>query len=92
MESHESSSSPGSANGPPVRLPCEPDEIARDELEQLRAMSLQERGQLLAIACRAAARLDRSRAEAGLSPPAEDPWPKSTWDFLRMQASRHAGT
>ena len=72
------------------RVPCEPEEIERDELERLRGMSLADRGRLLAMACRAAARLDRSRAAAGLPPPAEEPWPKSTWEFLRNQARQHA--
>jgi hypothetical protein len=71
-------------------VPCEPEEIEREELQRLRAMSLQQRGRLLAIACRTAARLDRSRAAAGLSPPVEEPWPESTWEFLRKHARRHA--
>ncbi|MFW5692801.1 MAG: hypothetical protein ACOCWL_01160 [Thermoguttaceae bacterium] len=79
-----------SVDGPHCRVPCEPEEVERDELERLRGMSLDERGRLLAMVCRAAARLDRSRAAAGLPPPAEDPWPESTWKFLRNQARQHA--
>ena len=79
-----------SAGGPHGRIPCEPEEIERDEVERLRGMSLEERGRLLAMVCRAAARLDRSRAAAGLPPPAEEPWPESTWNFLRNQARQHA--
>ncbi|MFQ5733935.1 MAG: hypothetical protein ACE5KM_18510 [Planctomycetaceae bacterium] len=54
----------------------------------LRSMSFAERGRLLAVACRAAVRLDRSRRQAGLPPPAADPWPESTWEFLKQQAAR----
>ena len=92
MSSHRStprdvgSSSAGQAS----RVPCEPDEIDRDELERLRSLSSEERGRQLAMACRAAVRLDRSRAAAGLPPPVEEPWPESTWEFLRKHARRHA--
>ncbi len=81
-----------STAGRPIRIPCEPAEVEKDEVAQLQAASLEERGRLLAMACRAAARLDRSRAEAGLPRPAEEPWPESTWDFLRAEASRHGET
>lgn len=72
------------------RLPLEPEEIQREELEAFRKMSAAERGRLLAMACRAAARLDRSRREAGLPSPVAEAWPECTWEFLRKCARRHA--
>lgn len=70
-------------------IPHEPPELAEEELEAFRALSFAERGRLLAIACRAAVRLDRSRRKAGLPEPAPDPWPQSTWEFLKQQTARH---
>ena len=76
-----------------ARVPREPEEIALQEIEEFRRLSFAERGRLLAIACRAAARLDRSRREAGLPAPVPEPWPESTWEFLRQQTARyHART
>lgn|GEM_PF-1456511 len=75
--------------GFPARLPHEPEEIARDEIEAFRRMSFAERGRLLAIACRTAAKLDRSRRAAGLPEPVPEPWPESTWEFLKRQTALH---
>ena len=71
----------------PSRIPSEPSELERDEVEQFRRLSLAERGRLLAIACRSAARLDRSRQNADLPAPVPEPWPESTWEFLSNHAS-----
>lgn len=69
-------------------LPHEPDEIASEELQAFRQATPAERGRLLALACRSAARLNRSRREAGLPGPVAEPWPQSTWEFLKQQAAR----
>jgi hypothetical protein len=68
------------------RIPCEPDEVVEAESRALRALSLKERGRLVAIACRTAARLDRCRRNAGFPEPILEPWPQSTWDYLHRQA------
>lgn len=75
-----------------TQIPHEPEEIAQREIEEFRQMSFAERGRRLAIACRSAARLDRSRQMAGLPNPAPDPWPESTWEYLKQQAARYART
>jgi hypothetical protein len=80
---------PTGVDNPTSRLPHEPAEIAQQELEAFRRMSFAERGRLLAIACRAGARLDRSRREAGLPEPVPEPWPESTWVFLKRQTAIH---
>lgn len=70
-----------------MKLPVEPAAVASDEIESLRAMSLAERGRLVAIACRSASRLAQSRKRAGFAEPQPEPWPQSTWDFLRSHAA-----
>ncbi len=74
-----------------IRLPTEPPELQQAEIAAFRAMTLTERGHLLALACRAAARLNRSRIAAGLPEPQPEPWPESTWRFLAEQTA-HART
>jgi hypothetical protein len=81
-------SGPGSERASP--LSHEPGEIEARELQAFRQASPAERGRLLAVACRSAARLDRSRRRAGLPDPVPEPWPESTWEFLKQQAARHA--
>lgn len=61
--------------------------LLQAELNAFRASTLAQRGHLLAIACRAAARLQRCRLQAGLPDPGPDPWPPSTWEFLKKHAS-----
>lgn len=85
----ETQQSPHADSNAGSRRPREPDEIAREELEAFRQSSPTERGRMLAIACRSAARLDRSRREAGLPAPVAEPWPQSTWEFLTQQAARY---
>jgi hypothetical protein len=58
------------------------------EIARLRAMSMRERSQLIESACEAAAVVYRSRLAAGLPDVAPDPWPASTWEFLRKHAAR----
>ncbi|HEX3600500.1 MAG TPA: hypothetical protein VHU84_10185 [Lacipirellulaceae bacterium] len=52
--------------------------------------SLDERSHNLALACRAAAAIARDRRRAGLPDPKPEPWPDSTWEFLRTHARQRA--
>lgn len=90
MSEFENSPRDGLSPGADVRsLPHEPEEIARQEIQFFRQASTAERGRMVARACRAAARLDRSRRLAGLLAAVAEPWPESTWEFLKQQAARH---
>jgi len=60
----------------------------RQALARLRALTMDERGQLIEAACEAAAIIHRSRLAAGLADVEPAPWPASTWDFLRKHAAR----
>ncbi len=59
-----------------------------EDMARLRAMSMRERTALIMSACEAAAAIYRSRLAAGLGPVEPDPWPASTWEFLRKHAAR----
>jgi len=61
------------------------------DLVRLRALTVKERARLIQSACAAAAVIRRSRLAAGLPPGEPDPWPASTWEFLRKHAAG-AGT
>ncbi len=61
------------------------------EIARLRSLSMRERSDLLEAACRAAALLRQSRLAAGLPDIQPDPWPESTWEFLRKHAARVRG-
>jgi hypothetical protein len=58
------------------------------DLARVRSLTMQERGLLLESVCEAATEILRSRLAAGLPPPKRDPWPESTWEFLRKHAAR----
>ncbi len=62
------------------------DEATHDK--RLRALPLEERGALLAAACRAAAKILEGRRASGLPEASPDPWPESTRDFMRRHATR----
>lgn len=70
-----------------IKLPCEPPEIEQEEIAAFRAMTMEERGHRLALACRAAARLYAARIAVGLPAPEPDPWPESTWRLLAEQTA-----
>jgi hypothetical protein len=59
-----------------------------EEIERLRAMSMEERGRLIELACEAAAEIRRGRLASGLPDVTPEPWPASTWEFLRKHAAR----
>jgi len=62
--------------------------LENGDLEHLRGLSLEERGKLIAIACRAAAKIEASRAQMGMPPSEPAPWPESTWNYLAEWARR----
>jgi len=65
--------------------------VADQDAAPLRALGPHERGVLIELACEAAATINRSRLAAGLPIAEPAPWPTSTWEFLRKNAS-HVGT
>ena len=60
--------------------------VQEDETSTLRTLSLDERGELIVSACRAAAGVEGGRTASGLRPSQPVPWPESTWAFLRRYA------
>ena len=63
-------------------------ETERQDIARLRSLDMRERGRMIVSACETAAAIQRSRRAAGLPPVEPDPWPQSTWDFLRKHAAR----
>ena len=57
-----------------------------DDIAYLRSLTLEERAQMLASACRAAARIQEGRLASGLPPAQPAPWPASTLEFMRRHA------
>jgi hypothetical protein len=57
-------------------------ELERRELKRVQQLSFEERGKLLAAACRDAAAIEASRLKMGLPASKPEPWPESTWRFL----------
>jgi hypothetical protein len=63
--------------------------LAEDgDVAKLRGLSICDRGRLIELACESAAEIHRSRLATGLPEVERDPWPQSTWDFLREHAAR----
>jgi hypothetical protein len=56
------------------------------DLARLRTLSLDKRGELIALACQAATAVERGRMASGLGPSQPVPWPESTWMLLRKYA------
>jgi hypothetical protein len=56
------------------------------EFERLRGLTDRERGEMILSACRSAAMIHAGRLKSGLLPATPDPWPASTWEFLRKHA------
>ncbi|MEI8371384.1 MAG: hypothetical protein WCJ35_00965 [Planctomycetota bacterium] len=59
-----------------------------ENVARLRALSMHERSRLIESACETAAVIYRSRLAAGLPAVQFAPWPASTWEFFRKQATR----
>jgi len=57
-----------------------------EQVELFRSLSLDERGELIVAACRAAAQIEEGRLASGLPPSQPAPWPESTWQLLRRYA------
>lgn len=62
------------------------------EIARLRALSMEERAHLIYLACEAAEQARQARLAAGLGDVVPDPWPASTWEFLRKQAAKYVST
>ncbi|MBN2578427.1 MAG: hypothetical protein JXB10_05500 [Pirellulales bacterium] len=62
--------------------------MEKAEWARLRKLSLNERGRLIESACEAAAVIHCSRLAAGMPDAERDPWPASTWEFLKREAAR----
>ncbi len=60
--------------------------LFEEELAALRRLSLDERGRLIASACRTAAEILASRRRCGLPDEQPEPWPASTVEFLKRHA------
>jgi hypothetical protein len=76
---------------PTTQLTLDTDAIAKLEagdVEALRKLSLDERGKLLAAACRTAVAIEANRIKMGMPPTEPAPWPQSTWNFLGECARR----
>ncbi len=65
----------------PVAIPSEI--YGDDDLAKLRALSMKERGDLLSLACKAAARILESRRRMGIPDPEPEPWHPSTYEWLK---------
>ena len=57
-----------------------------EQVALFRSLSLDERGELIVAACRAAAQIEEGRLASGLPPSQPAPWPESTWQLLRRYA------
>jgi len=57
------------------------------ETQRLRSLSDRERGEEILAACRLAAAIYAGRLKSGSPPLVSDPWPASTWEFLRKHAA-----
>lgn len=57
-----------------------------EQIELFRSLSLDERGQMIIAACRAAVQIEQGRVASGLPPSQPAPWPDSTWELLKRYA------
>jgi hypothetical protein len=57
------------------------------EFERLRGLSDRERGEEILAVCRAAAAIHAGGLASGLPPVEPEPWPASTWEYLRKCAA-----
>jgi hypothetical protein len=63
-------------------------ELKRRAAVSFNDLSMEERGELLAIACRDAAAIEASKIAMGMPPSQPAPWPESTRQFLAEAARR----
>jgi len=59
-------------------------------IEELRALSMEQRAERISACCRDAAAILAGRRQMGLPDPLPAPWPQSTLDFFRFHAARAA--
>jgi hypothetical protein len=59
------------------------------EIVRLRSLTMEERSELLRRACEGAQQMRQARIDAGLGDVEPDPWPASTWEFLRKCAAEY---
>jgi hypothetical protein len=57
------------------------------EFVRLRNLTDRERGEEILAVCRAAAKIHAGRIASGLPPATPEPWPASTWEYLRKCAA-----
>jgi len=62
------------------------EEQRSSEYITLQALSMEQRGRMIAAACKTAAEIQRGRIASGLPTPAPAPWPASTMAFMRKYA------
>jgi hypothetical protein len=62
------------------------DELDAEEIARLRSLTIEERGEMILSACRAAALIEQGRIESGLGRSQPMPWPPSTFAFLKKHA------
>lgn len=77
-----------SVSGGKPRFPMETPNQLRERIDRLRALTLEQRGQMIVAACRAARKIEHARMRAGLPPVTPVPWPASTLEFLKKHARR----
>jgi hypothetical protein len=63
-------------------------EAVDQDIARLRMLDPRQRSALIVSACETAAAIERSRIAASLPPAEPEPWPPSTWEFLRKHAAR----
>ncbi len=69
-------------------VPAEPAAFAQENIARLRKLGAEERGEMIRLACRGAAEIERGRMESGLPVSQPVPWPPSTIELLSKYA-RH---
>jgi hypothetical protein len=70
------------------RFPSETPEQMRERIDWLRALTLEQRGEMIAAACRTAMKIEQARIQSGLPPTTPASWPASTLEFLKKHARR----
>jgi hypothetical protein len=85
-ESQVATPSSESGSAPPIKLPQELSTQVQADIARLRALTMEQRGQMIDEACRLARLIEDSKVKQGFPPTAPAPWPASTWEFLRKHA------
>ena len=75
-------------SGGKLRFPTETPEQLRQRIRWLRSLTLEQRGEMIIAACRAAMKIEQARIQSGLPPTKPASWPASTLEFLKKHARR----